>query len=167
MWLRFLLPCAVAAVIAILYWCFSGDEVLKWRILLTALALYFASELPMELAHIRKRFAQRPRVAAFLVRLVTLKALWYLPLAAAAWTLPSWSLKSWWLLVPLFGAGPAVSLIRIVYEHSSKLKAGHCRVCDYDLTGNVSGRCPECGTPIAAGTEAAAPPGPAEVKKTE
>jgi hypothetical protein len=23
----------------------------------------------------------------------------------------------------------------------------HCRECGYDLTGNVSGRCPECGTP--------------------
>ena len=22
---------------------------------------------------------------------------------------------------------------------------GHCRQCGYDLTGNVSGRCPECG----------------------
>jgi len=25
-----------------------------------------------------------------------------------------------------------------------------CRICDYDLTGNVSGICPECGTPITA-----------------
>ena len=25
---------------------------------------------------------------------------------------------------------------------------GHCQNCGYDLTGNVSGRCPECGTPI-------------------
>jgi hypothetical protein len=25
--------------------------------------------------------------------------------------------------------------------------AGHCRTCGYDLTGNVSGRCPECGSP--------------------
>lgn len=25
--------------------------------------------------------------------------------------------------------------------------AGHC-TCGYDLTGNVSGRCPECGSPI-------------------
>jgi len=25
---------------------------------------------------------------------------------------------------------------------------GHCRNCDYDLTGNVSGICPECGQPI-------------------
>jgi hypothetical protein len=23
---------------------------------------------------------------------------------------------------------------------------GHCRRCGYNLTGNVSGRCPECGT---------------------
>lgn len=25
---------------------------------------------------------------------------------------------------------------------------GHCRKCGYDLTGNVTGRCPECGTKI-------------------
>lgn len=24
-------------------------------------------------------------------------------------------------------------------------KIGHCRCCGYDLTGNTSGRCPECG----------------------
>jgi hypothetical protein len=24
---------------------------------------------------------------------------------------------------------------------------GHCRKCGYNLTGNVSGRCPECGAP--------------------
>ena len=26
----------------------------------------------------------------------------------------------------------------------------HCAKCDYNLTGNVSGICPECGTPIPA-----------------
>ncbi len=26
-------------------------------------------------------------------------------------------------------------------------RAGTCTVCDYDLTGNVSGQCPECGCP--------------------
>jgi len=31
---------------------------------------------------------------------------------------------------------------------------GHCRNCGYDLTGNVSGVCPECGTVIAGGNEA-------------
>lgn len=25
---------------------------------------------------------------------------------------------------------------------------GHCRNCGYSLTGNTSGTCPECGTPI-------------------
>jgi undecaprenyl pyrophosphate phosphatase UppP len=25
---------------------------------------------------------------------------------------------------------------------------GRCQKCGYDLTGNVSGRCPECGTPV-------------------
>jgi hypothetical protein len=29
-------------------------------------------------------------------------------------------------------------------------KRGRCRKCLYDLTGNVSGICPECGTPIPA-----------------
>lgn len=27
--------------------------------------------------------------------------------------------------------------------------AGHCSKCDYDLRGNTSGRCPECGTETA------------------
>jgi hypothetical protein len=30
---------------------------------------------------------------------------------------------------------------------------GFCRRCDYDLRGNTSGLCPECGEPIASGTE--------------
>lgn len=29
-----------------------------------------------------------------------------------------------------------------------------CRRCEYDLTGNTSGACPECGTPVGAGREA-------------
>ncbi len=27
---------------------------------------------------------------------------------------------------------------------------GHCRQCGYNLTGNVSGKCPECGNPCRA-----------------
>ncbi len=30
---------------------------------------------------------------------------------------------------------------------------GHCRTCGYNLTGNVSGVCPECGLAIVAGDE--------------
>ena len=29
-----------------------------------------------------------------------------------------------------------------------RVAAGGCDACAYDLTGNVSGRCPECGTPV-------------------
>jgi hypothetical protein len=29
-------------------------------------------------------------------------------------------------------------------------RPGFCRACDYDLTGNVSGVCPECGLEIMA-----------------
>ncbi|MBN2448588.1 MAG: hypothetical protein JXO22_17815 [Phycisphaerae bacterium] len=31
---------------------------------------------------------------------------------------------------------------------------GRCERCGYDLTGNVSGRCPECGEPIQNGPPA-------------
>jgi len=29
------------------------------------------------------------------------------------------------------------------------LAAGHCQTCGYNLTGNVSGVCPECGETMA------------------
>jgi uncharacterized membrane protein len=32
-----------------------------------------------------------------------------------------------------------------------RLKSGHCYGCGYDLTGNVSGQCPECGRGISRG----------------
>jgi predicted Zn-ribbon and HTH transcriptional regulator len=31
-----------------------------------------------------------------------------------------------------------------------RLTHGLCLTCGYNLTGNVSGRCPECGTPAGA-----------------
>ena len=34
-----------------------------------------------------------------------------------------------------------------------KRDRGICRVCKYDLTGNVSGVCPECGTAIEENAE--------------
>ena len=35
-----------------------------------------------------------------------------------------------------------------IYQFMHRPRKGRCVQCDYDLTGNVSGRCPECGTPI-------------------
>ena len=33
---------------------------------------------------------------------------------------------------------------------------GHCAACSYDLTGNTSGVCPECGTPVTVQAEVGA-----------
>ena len=35
------------------------------------------------------------------------------------------------------------------YRDRRRIPPGHCQKCSYDLSGNVSGKCPECGKPIA------------------
>ena len=37
-------------------------------------------------------------------------------------------------------------------------RPGFCRVCDYDLTGNTTGCCPECGTACEPAPEQPVPP---------
>jgi len=39
---------------------------------------------------------------------------------------------------------------RLVGRWREFIKPGQCRNCGYDLTGNVSGRCPECGEEMSA-----------------
>lgn len=59
--------------------------------------------------------------------------------------------------VPAVLASPLLPLVwlgRCVRRWCSARLArsvGHCRMCGYDLTGNVSGVCPECGTPATPG----------------
>ena len=36
----------------------------------------------------------------------------------------------------------------IVWRRTRRPRAGHCVNCGYDLTGNTSGVCPECGTEV-------------------
>jgi hypothetical protein len=61
-------------------------------------------------------------------------------------------------VVLLFAALPAAWLLCwLVREipramRDRKVAQGLCLSCSYDLTGNVSGVCPECGTAIAKGT---------------
>ncbi|MHC4696054.1 MAG: hypothetical protein ACYTFA_04845 [Planctomycetota bacterium] len=52
-------------------------------------------------------------------------------------------------LFVLFGAYPAVAYIRGPVRRWRRRKKGLCVKCAYDLTGNVSGACPECGTAIS------------------
>jgi hypothetical protein len=58
-----------------------------------------------------------------------------------------------WFLLLLFSALPLGRAWR--YLARRRRAAGQCAACGYDLTGNVTGVCPECGTP------ASAPPAPA------
>lgn len=42
----------------------------------------------------------------------------------------------------------------ILRRRARYVPPGHCPQCRYDLTGNLSGKCPECGTPISERTKA-------------
>ena len=57
-----------------------------------------------------------------------------------------------WITIPLWclliiSVIPTVLMLR---RHRSIARQGCCQRCGYDLQGNESGRCPECGTPIAS-----------------
>lgn len=53
-----------------------------------------------------------------------------------------------WILCPLLAVYPFVLLIRPILRRRRWIREGLCLKCGYSLTGNLSGVCPECGTPI-------------------
>ena len=66
----------------------------------------------------------------------------------AGWN--DWSGELWvYLRVPLYGVFAAVAIpTLLVWRFWPKaIKPGHCR-CGYDLRGNQSGKCPECGIEV-------------------
>ena len=77
---------------------------------------------------------------------------------SASVTVPDWS-----LLAPAC-VFPAVLLVRMSlrWRNRRRSRTGRCPNCSYSLTGNVSGICPECGTPTpschTSPTEAVAAP---------
>ena len=56
-----------------------------------------------------------------------------------------------WLFLLFTAAqtGVAYGLRALLLAWASQRRPGCCPTCGYDLTGNVSGRCPECGTRMA------------------
>ena len=54
-----------------------------------------------------------------------------------------------WVVAALLCISPAVTLTR-GYRRCRREGAHRCLTCGYDLTGNISGVCPECGTRISA-----------------
>lgn len=64
------------------------------------------------------------------------------------------ALRRLWLVVVILCAvvacGEYVAWRRGQRE-AARMGRGQCTACGYDLTGNVSGVCPECGSAIASG----------------
>ena len=58
---------------------------------------------------------------------------------------PLWSLQAVFLTVPTLWTWRTLKRRRLIRQ-------GCCRKCGYNLTGNTSGICPECGTPLRANT---------------
>lgn len=53
------------------------------------------------------------------------------------------------IVIPIWLVPAAcLSLIVLLVMQLPRRKRNHCRRCSYDLTGNVSGTCPECGHPV-------------------
>lgn len=62
-----------------------------------------------------------------------------------------WFGLSYGLVAAIFAALPlarAVRSVRLVRRRRATLRVGCCPRCSYDLTANVSGVCPECGTAL-------------------
>ncbi len=53
-----------------------------------------------------------------------------------------------WAIAVLFGLYPAIAFIRGPMRRWRRCRKGHCSHCGYDLTGNVSGVCSECNSPV-------------------
>ena len=112
--------------------------------------LICSSCVALSAAAVQSLGAKRPRVTPRLVRLYALSSLSYFLGALAGCLMPIDALRGVSPHMVLPGPGHALLISAVIYQIRKRLRKGYCVACDYDLTGNVSGRCPECGTPIAA-----------------
>ncbi len=88
------------------------------------------------------------RLASRLERLVGLNVQVY-PSRACGWHLSIYmSARFPWGVACLLAAYPAVTFIRGPLRRRRRRKRGLCIACGYDLTGNVTGVCSECGVAI-------------------
>lgn len=77
---------------------------------------------------------------------------WYVGAWEASAEGPSFEMPIW-VLTAFFGVPalvrffPAERVYHRIRRRISRHRPGICPTCSYDLTGNASGVCPECGTP--------------------
>jgi predicted RNA-binding Zn-ribbon protein involved in translation (DUF1610 family) len=101
-------------------------------------------------SHVVSLIVTAPVYVLLLFLLVTLGAIipmsiWNLP--EFIWTLMSTILLLLEILIAFFCVRPVYRLLRwrTIYDPENR----YCGSCGYDLTGNVSGVCPECGEAIS------------------
>lgn len=58
------------------------------------------------------------------------------------------SLRHWYVPLWIHFAVAAIPTAFLFYRDRRRVPVSHCKRCGYDLTGNVSRICPECGTKI-------------------
>lgn len=56
-----------------------------------------------------------------------------------------WVIVPFWLLIVCFSSCPVIAIARGPVRRRWRRTHGRCLYCGYNLTGNVTGRCPECG----------------------
>jgi len=69
------------------------------------------------------------------------------------WNEGHWFVVALWLLILLTSLAPTWQVL-VYFRRRQCIRGSRCTVCGYDLTGNTSGVCPECGTPTSAGVKA-------------
>jgi hypothetical protein len=57
--------------------------------------------------------------------------------------------RFWWRIPLWMPFAGSTALALWLWWRDRPYPSGHCRTCGYNLAGNVSGVCPECGSPTA------------------
>ena len=76
---------------------------------------------------------------------------WYVETTLSEPLLPAWDsmLGAWWAYAPLWPFVVLPGILAVwLWRRDRRPGPGHCQRCGYNLTGNVSGICPECGEAI-------------------
>jgi len=67
---------------------------------------------------------------------------------ASTWRAGGTTAYCWYPLWPALPVVVIPTALLWFVDRRRRILPGHCQKCGYNLTGNVSGRCPECGQPV-------------------
>ena len=81
------------------------------------------------------------------LRVLLLRAIAVVIVSVPLTVLAGLALRPWWVAVAWLR--PLAHTLLFWYLDRRRPGPGRCRRCNYDLTGNLSGICPECGTATA------------------